>query len=88
MNPQFAYMGMAMAMLSQPNWTILDAIDLYNAMSLHKINVPTPPLVGLRSSDRGFASCCLVDSTTIGFNRHSRAHRFKMVAARAGIGII
>ncbi|MGT0185456.1 ribonucleotide reductase N-terminal alpha domain-containing protein, partial [Salmonella enterica] len=61
--PQFAYMGMAMAMLSQPNWTILDAIDLYNAMSLHKINVPTPPLVGLRSSDRGFASCCLVDST-------------------------
>ncbi|WCZ57482.1 ribonucleotide reductase of class Ia (aerobic), alpha subunit [Salmonella phage Kenya-K20] len=85
--PQFAYMGMAMAMLSQPNWTILDAIDLYNAMSLHKINVPTPPLVGLRSSDRGFASCCLVDSTDTLDSIDTAEHIvFKMVAARAGIG--
>lgn len=85
--PQFAYMGMAMTMLSQPEWTTLDAIDLYNALSLQKINVPTPPLVGLRSTDRGFASCCLVDGTDTLDSIDAAEHVvFKMVAARAGIG--
>lgn len=85
--PQFAYMGMAMAMLSQPHWSMLDAIDLYNALSLQKINVPTPPLVGLRSADRGFASCCLVDGTDTLDSIDAAEHVvFKMVAARAGIG--
>lgn len=85
--PQFAYMGMAMAMLSQPHWSMLDAIDLYNALSQQKINVPTPPLVGLRSTDRGFASCCLVDGTDTLDSIDAAEHVvFKMVAARAGIG--
>ncbi|WP_349044044.1 ribonucleoside-diphosphate reductase subunit alpha [Brucella melitensis] len=85
--PQFAYMGMAMAMLSQPHWSMLDAIDLYSALSLQKINVPTPPLVGLRSADRGFASCCLVDGTDTLDSIDAAEHVvFKMVAARAGIG--
>lgn len=85
--PQFAYMGMAMAMLSRPEWSMLDAIDLYNALSLQKINVPTPPLVGLRSTDRGFASCCLVDGTDTLDSIDAAQHVvFKMVAARAGIG--
>lgn len=85
--PQFMYMGMAMEMLSQPDWTLEDAISLYDAMSLQKINVPTPPLVGLRSGDRGFASCCLVDGTdtqeSIGVVNHVI---YMMTAARAGIG--
>ncbi|QGH45265.1 ribonucleotide reductase of class Ia, beta subunit [Bacteriophage Eos] len=85
--PQFAYMGMAMSMLAQPTWSILDAIDLYNALSQQKINVPTPPLVGLRSTDRGFASCCLVDGTDTLDSIDAAEHVvFKMVAARAGIG--
>lgn len=85
--PQFAYMGMAMSMLAQPTWSILDAIDLYNALSQQKINVPTPPLVGLRSTDRGFASCCLVDGTDTLDSIDAAQHVvFKMVAARAGIG--
>lgn len=85
--PQFAYMGMAMAMLERPEWSIKDAIDLYNAMSFQKINVPTPPLVGLRSDDRGFASCCLVDGTDTLDSIDAAEHVvFKMVAARAGIG--
>lgn len=85
--PQFAYMGMVLELLSQPNWTMTDAIDLYNALSLHKINVPTPPLVGLRSGDKGFASCCLVDATDTLDSIDTAEHIvFKMVAARAGIG--
>lgn len=85
--PQFAYMGMAMAMLSQSHWSMQDAIDLYNALSQQKINVPTPPLVGLRSTDRGFASCCLVDGTDTLDSIDAAEHVvFKMVAARAGIG--
>lgn len=85
--PQFMYMGMVMELLSQPNWTLEDGIKLYDALSLQKINVPTPPLVGLRSGDRGFASCCLVDATDTLDSIDAAQHVvFKMVAARAGIG--
>lgn len=85
--PQFMYMGMALELLKQPQWSVEDAIQLYDALSLQKINVPTPPLVGLRSGDRGFASCCLVDGTdtqeSIGVLNHVV---YMMTAARAGIG--
>lgn len=85
--PQFAYMGMVMEMLSLPHWDLDDAEELYNALSLQKVNVPTPPLVGLRSGDRGFASCCLVDATDTLQSIDAAEHVvFNMVAARAGIG--
>ncbi|EAT0097273.1 ribonucleoside-diphosphate reductase subunit alpha [Salmonella enterica] len=85
--PQFAYMGMVMEMLALPHWNLDDAEELYNALSLQKVNVPTPPLVGLRSGDRGFASCCLVDATDTLQSIDAAEHVvFNMVAARAGIG--
>lgn len=85
--PQFAYMGMVMEMLALPHWDLDDAEELYNALSLQKVNVPTPPLVGLRSGDRGFASCCLVDATDTLQSIDAAEHVvFNMVAARAGIG--
>jgi ribonucleoside-diphosphate reductase alpha chain len=85
--PQFAYMGIAMEMLSQKDWSVDDAIALYDAISLQKINVPTPPLVGLRSGDRGFASCCLVDGADTQESIATVNHViFMMTAARAGIG--
>lgn len=60
--PQFMYMGMAMAaMEAEPkNIRMEDVIDLYNILSLHKGNVPTPLLIGLRTPDKGFASCCVI----------------------------
>lgn len=86
--PQFMYMGMALEMLGQPNYTMADAIDLYNTMSLQKMNVPTPPLVGLRSGDRGFASCCLIDATdNLDSMDAANVAIFRMTAARAGIGL-
>lgn len=95
--PQFMYMGMAMELMAPyydkitgktvPGYSLEEALDLYDALSLQKINVPTPPLVGLRSGDRGFASCCLVDSTdTLGSIGAAEHVVFTMVAARAGIG--
>lgn len=86
--PQFMYMGMALELLSLPQYTMKDAVDLYNALSLQKINVPTPPLVGLRSGDRGFASCCLIDATdNLKSMDAANSAVFMMTAARAGIGL-
>ncbi|WYA83502.1 ribonucleotide reductase of class Ia (aerobic) [Proteus phage vB_PMC-PL1] len=85
--PQFMYMGMAMAMGQTDDWSIQQIIDLYDAFSTFKINVPTPPMIGLRSGDNGFASCCLVESgDTLDSLDASEHVVFKMVAARAGIG--
>ncbi|ATS94059.1 putative ribonucleoside-diphosphate reductase alpha subunit [Pectobacterium phage DU_PP_V] len=85
--PQFMYMGMVLEMLQLPQYSVKDGIDLYNELSLHRINVPTPPLVGLRSGDNGFASCCLVDAgDTLGSIGAAAEVVYTMTAARAGIG--
>ena len=34
----------------------------YNAISKHKINIPTPIMAGVRTPLRQFASCVLVDA--------------------------
>lgn len=87
--PQFTYMGMAMSMLEAEDWSIDEVIELYDAMSLHKLNIPTPLLVGLRSTDRGFASCCLMEAGDSLDSIDAAEHIiFKMVAARAGIGYL
>lgn len=87
--PQFTYMGMAMSMLEAEDWTVDEVIELYDAMSLHKLNIPTPLLVGLRSTDRGFASCCLMEAGDSLDSIDAAEHIiFKMVAARAGIGYL
>lgn len=87
--PQFTYMGMAMAIARTGDWSLTEIIELYNAFSLHKINVPTPPLVGLRTPDKGFASCCLMEAADTLDSIDAAEHIvFKMVAARAGIGYL
>lgn len=87
--PQFTYMGMAMAVAQTGHWTLTDIIDLYDAFSLQRVNVPTPPLVGLRTTDRGFASCCLMEAADTLDSIDAAEHIiFKMVAARAGIGYL
>lgn len=89
--PQFMYMGMAMALRTDEdyakNWPIEDIIGIYDEFSLQRVNVPTPPLVGLRSGDRGFASCCLIEAgDSIDSLDAAASAVFKMVANRAGIG--
>jgi ribonucleoside-diphosphate reductase alpha chain len=60
----------------------------YDAISKHKINIPTPIMAGVRTPLRQFASCVLVDcddSLNSIFSSDMAIGRY--VAQRAGIGI-
>jgi ribonucleoside-diphosphate reductase alpha chain len=60
----------------------------YDAISTHKINIPTPVMSGVRTPIRQFASCVLVDSDdTLSSIFSSDMAIGLYVARRAGIGI-
>ena len=60
----------------------------YDAISQHKINIPTPVMAGVRTPIRQFASCVLVDSDdTLPSIFSSDMAIGLYVARRAGIGI-
>ena len=62
--PQFMYMMIALTIFSNyPKETRLDYVRrYYNAISRHRINIPTPIMAGVRTPIRQFASCVLVDA--------------------------
>jgi ribonucleoside-diphosphate reductase alpha chain len=62
--PQYMYMMIAMTLFAEyPLSTRLDYVRrYYNAISKHKINIPTPIMAGVRTTLRQFASCVLIDS--------------------------
>ena len=72
-----------------PTETRLDYVRrYYNAISTHKINIPTPIMGGVRTPIRQFASCVLVDiDDTLDSIFSSDMAIGKYVAQRAGIGI-
>ncbi len=84
--PQFLYMGLAMAsMRGEP---MEDVLDFYDRLSMHKVNVPTPPLIGCRTPDKGFASCCLISGGDDADSIEAAGHIvYQMVKNRSGIGI-
>ena len=60
----------------------------YDAISRHRINIPTPVMAGVRTPIRQFASCVLIDSDdTLDSIFSSDMAIGKYVAQRAGIGI-
>jgi ribonucleoside-diphosphate reductase alpha chain len=60
----------------------------YDAISKHKINIPTPIMAGVRTPLRQFASCVLVDTDdTLDSIFSSDMAIGRYVAQRAGIGI-
>jgi ribonucleoside-diphosphate reductase alpha chain len=60
----------------------------YNAISKHRINIPTPIMAGVRTPLRQFASCVLVDvDDTLDSIFSSDMAIGRYVAQRAGIGI-
>ena len=88
--PQFMYMMIALTIFSNyPKETRLDYVRrYYNAISKHKINIPTPIMAGVRTPIRQFASCVLVDiDDTLDSIFSSDMAIGKYVAQRAGIGI-
>lgn len=60
--PQFAYILIsAYAFINYPKETRLNYVSkFYDAISKHKINLPTPIMAGVRTTSRSYASCCLV----------------------------
>jgi len=88
--PQYAYMLVAATIFANyPQATRLSYVrKYYDAISKHKINVPTPILAGVRTPLRQFASCVLVDSDdTLDSIFSSDMAIGRYVAQRAGIGI-
>ena len=88
--PQFMYILIAMTMFAEyPTGTRIDYIHrYYDAISRHKINIPTPIMGGVRTPIRQFASCVLVDiDDTLDSIFTSDMAVGRYVAQRAGIGI-
>ena len=89
-SPQFMYLLIAAFIFSKyPKETRLDYVKkYYDAISKHKINIPTPIMAGVRTPIRQFASCVLVDiDDTLDSIFSSDMAIGRYVAQRAGIGI-
>ncbi len=88
--PQFMYMMIALTIFSEyPKDMRMSYVKrYYDAISKHKLNIPTPIMAGVRTPLRQFASCVLVDvDDTLDSIFSSDMAIGKYVAQRAGIGI-
>jgi ribonucleoside-diphosphate reductase alpha chain len=87
--PQFMYMMIAVTIFANYSNDRLGYIRrYYNAISKHKINIPTPIMAGVRTPLRQFASCVLVDvDDTLDSIFSSDMAIGRYVSQRAGIGI-
>jgi ribonucleoside-diphosphate reductase alpha chain len=88
--PQFMYIMIALTIFSEyPKETRMNYVRrYYDAISKHKLNIPTPIMAGVRTPIRQFASCVLVDiDDTLDSIFSSDMAVGKYVAQRAGIGI-
>lgn len=88
--PQFMYMLIAMTLFQnyEKEDRLLYVRRYYDAVSMFKINIPTPVMAGVRTPLKQFASCVLVDaddSLDSLFASDMAIGRY--VAQRAGIGI-
>ena len=88
--PQFMYIMIALTIFRDyPKETRLSYVKkYYDAISRHKLNIPTPIMAGVRTPLRQFASCVLVDvDDTLDSIFTSDMAIGRYVAQRAGIGI-
>jgi ribonucleoside-diphosphate reductase alpha chain len=88
--PQFMYALISMTIFAEyPQETRLSYVKrYYDAISKHRINIPTPIMAGVRTPLRQFASCVLVDvDDTLDSIFSSDMAIGRYVAQRAGIGI-
>ncbi len=88
--PQDMYMMIAATLFADyPSKSRMSYVKkYYDAISQHKINIPTPVMAGVRTPIRQFASCVLVDSDdTLPSIFSSDMAIGLYVARRAGIGI-
>ncbi len=85
-HPQFLYMGIAIARFK--NYGCKEIIKYYNAISLHKINLPSPQLATTRTPSNAGVSCAVITGGDSLHGIEAAKHvAFLATAASAGIGI-
>ena len=88
--PQMAYMLIAMVLFrNYPKETRLKWVkELYDATSNFEISLPTPIMAGLRSPQKQFSSCVLIEADDSLDSINATASSIvKYVSQKAGIGI-
>ena len=88
--PQMCYMLIAMVLFrNYPKETRLKWVkDLYDATSTFEISLPTPIMAGLRSPQKQFSSCVLIETDDSLDSINATASAIvKYVSQKAGIGI-
>ena len=88
--PQFMYILVAATLFQDDDkfYRLEYVKRYYDAISKHRLNIPTPIMAGVRTPLRQFASCVLVDvDDTLDSIFSSDMAIGKYVAQRAGIGI-
>ena len=88
--PQMAYMLIAMTLFQNyPKDTRIKWIkDYYDAVSTFDISLPTPVMAGVRTPQRQFSSCVLIETDdSLDSINASTSSIVKYVSQKAGIGI-
>ena len=88
--PQVAYMLIAATLFANyPKETRLAWVrDYYEAISKHDISLPTPVMAGVRTPQRQFSSCVLIEAADSLDSINATASSIvKYVSQKAGIGI-
>jgi ribonucleoside-diphosphate reductase alpha chain len=88
--PQVAYMLISATLFSSyPKETRLQIVkDYYTATSLHYISLPTPVMAGVRTPQRQFSSCVLIETDdSLDSINATTTSIVKYVSQKAGIGI-
>jgi len=88
--PQMAYMLIAAVLFAYyPKNTRMKWVkQYYDAISLHQISLPTPVMAGVRTPQKQYSSCVLLDSDDSLDSINATASSIvKYVSQRAGIGI-
>lgn len=87
--PQFAYMMIALTgFANYPKNTRLSYVKrFYDAISKHKLNLPTPIIAGTRTQESNSASCVLIDTADDRDGIASSIHAMiRYICEKAGIG--
>ncbi len=87
--PQMAFMLIAMTLFSNYKQDRLKWVkDLYDALSTFDISLPTPIMAGVRTPQRQFSSCVLIETDDSLDSINATASAIvKYVSQKAGIGI-
>jgi ribonucleoside-diphosphate reductase alpha chain len=88
--PQYMYMLVSLVTFSRyPKETRMSYVKrYYDAISKHKINIPTPIMAGVRTKKKQYASCTLLDcGDSLESIIATKSALMRYVSAKSGIGL-